>query len=345
MSLRNVARATASSVVLATALASVAWAQDKAQPVPANAAPAPVPTSATPNQGYAVDTIVVTAQKRKENLQDVPIVVTVVNKQLLQDAGIRDIKDPQTLTPGLTVTSTASEAVTTARIRGVGTVGDNPGLEPSVGVVIDGVYRPRNGVGFGDLGDIDQIEVLKGPQGTLFGKSTSAGVINILTSKPSFDFGGDAEFTVGNYGAYGGSIAVTGPLGGDKVAGSLYFADRQRDGFYDVVTGQGPRTIDDDQNHNYFTLRGQILALPNDDASLRLIADYSHRDEHCCVAVVKNQGPPGPITALLGGAGGGEPQVPNPYDRVAYANQDTTQDVIDWGLSAGLNYKLPDIDA
>ena len=86
----------------------------------------------------------------------------------------------QVLTPGLTVTSTTSENVTTARIRGIGTVGDNPGLESSVGVVIDGVYRPRNGVGFGDLGEIEQIEVLEGPQGELFGKNNDAGVISIV---------------------------------------------------------------------------------------------------------------------------------------------------------------------
>src|ERR1700751_5200977 len=116
---------------------------------------------------------------------------------------------------------------------------------------------------------------------------------------------------------------------GTRGAGSLYFADRHRDGFYDVVTGQGPRTIADDQNRNYFTVRGQILALPTDEASVRLIADYSHRNEHCCVAVVKYQGVTGPIIASLAGPGGGEPQVPNPYDRVAYANQDTTQNVTD----------------
>ena len=87
--------------------------------------------------------------------------------------------------PGLIVTSTSNEACTTARIRGIGTVGDNPGLESSVGVVIDGVYRPRNGVGFGDLGELERIEVLKGPQGTLFGKNTSAGVINVVTKKPT----------------------------------------------------------------------------------------------------------------------------------------------------------------
>src|SRR6185312_11642177 len=311
MSLRLVAATIAASFMISLPVTLPAFGQDAPPPNPAAQASTP----------HTVDEIVVTAQKRTESLQNVPVVVTTVSRQLVLDMGIRDIKDLTLLTPGLLVTTTSNETSTTARIRGIGTVGDNVGLESSVGVVIDNVYRPRNGVGFGDLGDVDRIEVLKGPQGTLFGKSTSAGVINVLTSKPSFDFGGDAEFTVGNYNAYGGSIAVTGPLVKDTVAGSLYFADRQRDGFYDVVTGQGPRTINDDQNHNYFTLRGQILALPNDDASLRLIADYSHRDEHCCVAVVKDQGPPGPIVAALGGSGGGEPQTPNPYNRVAYANQ------------------------
>ena len=156
-----------------------------------------------------VDEIVVTAQKREQSLQDVPVVVTALSQQLMQDAGVKDIKDLQVLTPGLTVTSTSNETVTTARIRGVGTVGDNPGLESSVGVVIDGVYRPRNGVSFGDLGEVTRIEVLKGPQGTLFGKNTSAGVINILTAEPKFTFGGTGELTAGNFGQLGASASET----------------------------------------------------------------------------------------------------------------------------------------
>jgi iron complex outermembrane receptor protein len=159
-----------------------------------------------------------------------------------QADAVHDIKDLQILTPGLIVTSTSNEAITTARIRGVGTVGDNPGLESSVLVTIDGVYRPRNGVGFGDLGNLQRIEVLKGPQGTLFGKNASAGVINIITESPSFTFGAEAELTGGNYGQMGGSAYITGPILTDTLAGSLYFADRQRDGFLDVVTTPGPRT-------------------------------------------------------------------------------------------------------
>ena len=152
-----------------------------AQTAPAPSAPAP---AATPTTNHTVDEIIVTAQKRSNSLQNVPIVVTAVGRQLLEDTGVKDIKDLAVLTPGLLVTSTTNEGSTTARIRGIGTVGDNPGLESSVGIVIDGVYRSRNGVGFGDLGDVERIEVLKGPQGTLFGLTTSAGVINITTNKP-----------------------------------------------------------------------------------------------------------------------------------------------------------------
>ena len=158
MNTRALLRATASSLAIAVAAiasGTAALAQDATNPAPASnstqsssgstgvaasqsgtsptrTAPAEVGApNPQPPGGFTADTIVVTAQKRKENLQDVPVVVTVVNKQLLQDSGVKDIKDLSKLTPGLTVTSTASEATTTARIRGVGTVGDNPGLEPS----------------------------------------------------------------------------------------------------------------------------------------------------------------------------------------------------------------------
>ncbi|MEM9054959.1 MAG: TonB-dependent receptor plug domain-containing protein, partial [Pseudomonadota bacterium] len=156
--------------------------------------------------------ITVTAQKREQSLQDVPVVVTALPTQLIEDAGVRDIKDLTVLTPGLLITSSASQSDTTARIRGVGTVGNNPGLESSVGVVIDGVPRARNGVAFGDLGEIERIEVLKGPQGTLFGKSTSAGVINIITKGPTDDFEAQAELTAGNFGLLRTSGSISGPL-------------------------------------------------------------------------------------------------------------------------------------
>ncbi len=288
-----------------------------------------------------IDSIIVTAQKREQNLQDVPVVVTAVGAKLLQDTGVRDIKDLTILTPGLTVTSTSSEASTTARVRGVGTVGDNPGLESSVGVVIDGVYRPRNGVGFGDLGEMERIEVLKGPQGTLFGKNTSAGVINVVTKEPEFGFGANAELTFGNYGAKGASASVTGPLSGDKLAGRLYIAGRQRDGFNDVITGPGPSSRKQDADQNFYTVRGQLLFVPDDQATFRVIADYSRRDENCCGAVQIRTGPTAGILALTSGQAAPLAMTANPYKRVAYSNRGAPAKIEDMGVSLQGDIDLP----
>jgi len=291
--------------------------------------------------GRQVDEIVVTAQKREQSLQNVPIVVTALPQKLLQDAGVKDIKDLTILTPGLMVTSTSNETVTTARIRGIGTVGDNPGLESSVGVVVDGVYRPRNGVGFGDLGELERVEVLKGPQGTLFGKNTSAGVINIISAAPKFDFGANGELTVGNYGTIGGSASVTGPIIADKLAGRLFVAKRQRDGFYDVRTVNGPRTEKQDANQDFYSIRGQLLATPTSDLDFRFIADFTKRDENCCAAVqvVRNPVRQGFIDTLAGGAGTLNPL--DPGKRLTYSNRDTTQKIDDHGLSMEANWQTP----
>ena len=309
--MKSILRCTASVAVLTVFAATAAYAQEE--------------------RANTVDEIIVTAQKREQKLQDVPIVVTSLSQQVLEGAGVRDIKDLQILTPGLTVTSTSSETVTTARIRGVGTVGDNPGLESSVGVVIDGVYRPRNGVSFGDLGPVERIEVLKGPQGTLFGKNTSAGVINILTRQPTFEPRMEAEASYGNYNAYGGSVWLSGPLS-DQLAASAYVAARQRDGFYDVVTGTGPRTLDEDQDQNFWTARGQLLWQPTSSLSLRLIADYTDRNENCCVAVQTRTGPTAAIVDAFSPVDSGVLNPADPFRRLAFSNRDTTQDITDRGI-------------
>lgn len=287
-----------------------------------------------------IETIIVTAQKREQSLQDVPIVVTAISGQLLQDTGVRDIKDLTLLTPGLIVTSTTSETVTTARIRGVGTVGDNPGLESSVGVVIDGVYRPRNGVSFGDLGELERIEVLKGPQGTLFGKNTSAGVINVVSKKPTFDFGANVELTAGNYGAREGSFSLNGPLVGNVLAGRLYAAARERDGFYDVDRGPGPRVETEDADRDFYTLRGQLLAQPSETFDARLVVDYTERDENCCAAphVVLSPNPAvlGVLQALRPGSFLGV----DPFARRVEANRSSEQSIEDKGVSLELNWDL-----
>jgi len=286
----------------------------------------------------SVAEIIVTAQKRTQSLQDVPIVVTAVSGQMLQDAGVRDIKDLTILTPGLLVTSTTGDNVTTARIRGVGTVGDNPGLESSVGIVIDGVYRPRNGVGFGDLGELERIEVLKGPQGTLFGKNTSAGVINIITAKPSDKFEAHSEVTAGNYNAFAASQSVSGPLS-DTLGARLFAGVRRREGFYDVNTGgvASARGSKESANQNFYTLRGQLRYAPTSDLDFRLIADYTKRDEDCCLSVGINAGP---SQALLTALAGTKAADSRPFERVAYANRGTLQKITDKGLSLEANWDL-----
>ena len=295
----------------------------------------------------ALTEIVVTAQKREQNLQDVPISVMAISGQQLKDAGITDIKNLTVLTPGMTTTSTTSENVTTVRIRGIGTVGDNPGLESSVGIVIDGVYRPRNGVGFGNLGEIDRIEVLEGPQGELFGKNNDAGIVNIVTKRPSTTFGATGEITGGNFNDREASGSITGPVG-DFSAFRLYAGYQKRDGFLNLETGTA--NIDDAvNNRNFYTVRGQYLLTPSSDVSVLIVGDFSRRNENCCQATPVYPGPfAGIITALatnplLGGTAGQAafPDTPsNPFNRQSFANYPIAQQIWDRGFSAELDWNL-----
>jgi outer membrane receptor protein involved in Fe transport len=279
-----------------------------------------------------VDELVVTAQQRPQSLQDTPVVVTSLDAQQLRDAGVRDIKELTILTPGLGVTTTNSSAVTTARIRGIGTVGDNPGLESSVGVVIDGVYRPRNGVAYTDLGDLERIEVLKGPQGTLFGKNTTAGVINVITQRPEFALRARSEASVGNRNGAGAALSLTGPLVGDQLAARLYLAGRARDGDY---AGAGARN----NNQDLYSGRLQLLYAPTPDVDANLALDYTHRHERCCGAVQIKNGPFTPL--ILGLAPGGLVNPPDPEAFRDTSNRSFLKTIVDEGTSLELNWKTP----
>ncbi|WP_296280644.1 TonB-dependent receptor [Pseudoxanthomonas sp.] len=312
------------AVFTALCASSHAYAQQAAAP-------------ATDEEPTTLATMTVTAQKREEAMQDVPIAITAVSEQLLQDTGVRDIKDLQVLVPGLTVTSTQSEAITTARIRGIGTVGDNVGLESSVGVVIDGVYRPRNSVGFGDLGQLERIEVLKGPQGTVFGKNTSAGVINVVTRRPSYTQSAEGEITLGNYNAIGVSGAYNDALG-EVGAFNIYAAKRKRDGWMDVRTGAGPRRETDDNDQNFHTVRGKVLLEPTENLEIMLSGDFTSREENCCAAVQTTVGATAAIlNRLVGGQAVAAPG-DDPFNRVAYSNRPTTQDIKENGVAVEVNW-------
>ena len=286
-----------------------------------------------------VGEVIVTAQKREQRLQDVPVVVTVLNTQQLQNAGVKDIRDLTVLTPGLNATTNATEATTTVRIRGVGTAADNSGLEDGVGIYIDNVYRPRNGVSFNDLGELSDIEVLKGPQGTVFGKNTVAGVVQITTKRPSFNFEAGAEATIQNYSGAGGSAYVTGPIVDDKVAARLYVAVRERGGYIPVVQPAGTPKIPNQDDEHMVTTRDQLLFTPNPDFDLNIIGDYTTRNDHCCVAVEFQAGLPATILNLL--FPGTAPLAPDANHPVAYLNHDLQEHIREGGISAETHWRTP----
>lgn len=296
-------------------------------------------------ESRSVDVITVTAQKREQGIQDVPVAVTAYGETQLLNAGVHDLKDLAIISPGLNVTSTTSEFVTTARIRGIGTVGDNPGLESSVGIVIDGVPRARNGVGFNDLGELERIEVLRGPQGTLFGANTTAGIINVVTKRPEFEFGYNGELTYvgGDATGWGAAASMTGPLT-DRIAARIYGATRVRDGFQSVETFGGPRTETEDGNQDFFTLRGQVLIDFTDRASLLLSADVTERDEICCGAPSLVSGPTAAAINALVPGGRPMPGSEDPFNRVLQANRSNGQEITDQGFSAQLDWAFDNFD-
>jgi outer membrane receptor protein involved in Fe transport len=259
------------------ALATPAYAQ----PAPTDTTqPSPTQEAGSTEDQTGEEEIIVTSTRRNQALSDVPLAVSAVTGEQLEASGAADIRQLQQLSPSLLVTSTSSEAgASTARIRGIGTVGDNPGLESSVAVFIDGVYRSRNATALTELGAIDRIEVLRGPQGTLFGRNASAGIISIITQRPQFQFGVNGELSYGNYDFVRGELGVTGPLT-QGLAFRLDGVYMRRDGFItDVISG---RDIND---RDRFLIRGQLLFEPTDALSIRLIGDYAERDEECCAAV------------------------------------------------------------
>ena len=282
--------------------------------------------------------IIVTATRRSESLQNVAIAVSAVGSEQLKASGITDLRELQVLTPTLFLSSSASEvAGTVARIRGVGTTGDNPGLESSVAIFIDGVYRSRNNVGLTELGEVERIEVLRGPQGTLFGRNASAGLINVITKGPQYDLGGYAEASYGNYDYLRMAGGVTGGIS-DRAALRLDAVYQQRDGFFDDLNGE------DYNNRDRWLLRGQALFDATDDLSIRLIADYSKRREDCCAASTIVAGPTAGIIRALGGelgSGAGGTASTDPYDRESATSEGRgfQGDVNEWGLSGEINWE------
>ena len=243
----------------------------------------------------AIDEIIVTANKREQTLQDIPVSVTVTTGDTISKAAIQDIIDLQSVVPTLRVSQLQSSTNTSFSIRGFGNGSNNEGIEPSVGVFIDGVYRSRAGSSISDLPRLERVEVLSGPQSILFGKNASAGVISIVTPKPSGETGGYIEASLGNIG-YKNTKALFESAISEDLSFDVSANMTQRDGYFTNVAGGAAMN-----ERERWGVRGQVSWTPTDNTEVRIIADYDEIDEVCCGVSNLVNGPTGAVIGLLGG--------------------------------------------
>ena len=259
--------------------------------------------------------IVVTARRRSETAQDVPIAISVVGGDQIDSTGSFNVGRLQQLAPTLQF-YTSNPRNSAVNIRGIGAPFGltNDGIEQGVGIYVDDVYYSRVASATFDFLDVAQIEVLRGPQGTLYGKNTTAGAINITTNQPTFDFEGKAEVSIGNLNFKQAKAAISGPLT-DHLAARIALSSTSRRGtIYNVTTSRWVQSQDN------IGIRGQLLWRPNDDLSVTLSADWNKQDAVCCASVFvrtgKTQRPANRQYAALAAAQGYVVPSTNPYDRL-----------------------------
>jgi iron complex outermembrane receptor protein len=231
-----------------------------------------------------IEEITVTANKREQSLQDVPLTVSVTSGEVIQQSSIVDLIDLQTAVPALRVNQLQNSAQTNFTIRGFGNGANNPGIEPSVLVVVDGVPRSRSSSSLADLPNIERIEVLSGPQSTLFGKNASAGVISITTKAPEDEMSGVIEATVGNNGSQIVKGTLTGPTSIDNLTYRISASTNESDG-YGTNLGISADASDDSplNNRDRNAVRAQLKWDAAEDLTARFTYDKDKIDEVCCV--------------------------------------------------------------
>ncbi|MFC4311908.1 TonB-dependent receptor [Steroidobacter flavus] len=312
----NASRAFAVSSAIAVLLGSTsALAQDAA----------PQATDQVASGG--LEEIVVTAQKREERLVDVPLSVTAVSAETLASQQINDSASLVRAIPSLSYQQGNGPNNSSFRIRGIGTSLFGQGVEPAVSVVVDGVVAARASQGFADLLDVERVEVLRGPQGTLFGKNATAGVVNIVTARPESEFGGNIEVTGAEDNEYRIKGTVTGALS-DTVSARF-------SGYYNDVGGHidNVATGDDTNGFESWGGRGKLLWDPTDTLSLLLTAEYRKTDADCCSRVPVSITTPALATLI-------SPVVASPDNRsvsndgLSYSRSDTSTLSLqaDWDL-------------
>lgn len=225
-----------------------------------------------------LEEVIVTATKRAENLQEIPVSVVALSATTLQEAGVENIEDVAQLVPSLTVNTNINPFAAGVRIRGFGTQQNDPSLEASVAFILDGVYMGRSGMGMSDLTDVERIEVLQGPQGTLYGKNSNAGVVSVITKDPNTEENeGFVEATLGNYDNQRYVASSSGPLT-DTLAYRLAGSWHDQNGWMENPGG------DDLNGGTDWNARGKLLWQASDALSLLLTGSHVDRNTSCCAA-------------------------------------------------------------
>ena len=232
-------------------------------------------------QTAEIDEIVVTATKSEKTLQEVPVAVSVVSAASIEAGNVTDLMDLKQLVPSFDTRQNQTTINSSVYIRGFGGGGSSVGIEPAVAIVVDGVYRTRIPGALDDLPAVEQIEILRGPQSTLFGKSASAGVVSIRTKEPSQETQGNASLSLGNYNSRNAKFYLTTGVS-ENLALAVSGSKNSRDGFFQ---NQVAGAMGDVANRDRYSIRADFLYTPSDDLSMRLIADRSSADEVCCGVV------------------------------------------------------------
>lgn len=282
-----------------------------------------------------LNTVTVTAQRREEDIQDVPLSVTAADAETLAELRIDNIENIALLTPSISFRQTnIASSTSNIQIRGIGTTGNARTFEGAVGVFIDGVYRTRSGQALSNFLDIDNLQVLRGPQGTLFGKNTSAGALLLTSTAPSFDqVEGFAEGSYGNYNALTLKGAVNLPLA-DWAALRIGAVHVEQDGYFDNPNGG---TVNDIERDGY---KATLALQPSEDLSIRLIADYAKQDDECCYGTADDfDGPLQGFVDALSLANGLTPPSHNPSDFEAVTFPATPNEIIDKGATLLIDYE------
>ncbi|MBL8537942.1 MAG: TonB-dependent receptor [Hyphomonadaceae bacterium] len=275
------------------------------------------------------DEIVVTARRREEVLQDVPMSVTALTARDLQDAGVNEFAELTQQVPSFTLVESTSPFVTAARIRGMGNLGNIPNFEPAVGLFVDGAYRARSGIAMGDLIDVARVEVLRGPQSVLYPKNVTAGVVSVITQRPTDEFEAWAGASGGNLEYWQLQGGVSGPLA-DGVRGRLAAVARDRGGgFSDIVNGT------ESGGAERTSVRGQLEFDVGERGNLRLMAGFVDKQGDCCSPdVLLGATSQTFMTAL------GRPRDTDQFNRVTAYDTPYTFDGTQYDFIAEFNYEF-----